>query len=145
MSILSASDSEKVLVSLTGGFDGRCNLALLDHPKENFLCYSMDARSRQIKVPEKIAYKTGINYKPIILDENFVRNYAHIFLILATYFSNGSAPISFANIYYAFNQLSSYSDVAVTGSFGSEILRPLRIEGTRLTTSPVIYSWSLEF
>ncbi|KAA3629098.1 MAG: hypothetical protein DWQ02_18610, partial [Bacteroidetes bacterium] len=122
---LYGSDAEKLLVSLTGGFDGRTNLSMLRKPKEDFLTYSYGMPgSLQIRVPQEISKKTGINYQPVYLDGTFLENYSW-YSHRSTVFSNGLAPIGFANIDYAFSRLSNYSNIAMTGLFGSEILRPL--------------------
>ena len=122
---LYSSDAEKVLISLTGGFDGRTNLAVLDCPKEEFLCYSYGMPgSKQIKVPQEIAKITGVNYQSIILDQKFLDEYYENTLI-TSYFSNGTAPVGFCNIPYSYIKLMHYSDTIITGLFGSEVLRPL--------------------
>jgi hypothetical protein len=122
---LYSSDAEKALVSLTGGFDGRANLAMLDRPTNEYKCYSYGMPgSKQIRVPQEISKKTGIPYEPIILDHEFLGQYYQNTL-KASYFSNGTAPVGFSNIPYAYEKLSKYSDTIITGLFGSEILRPL--------------------
>ena len=122
---LYANYSDKVLVSLTGGFDGRTNLAVLDKPTEKFKCYSYGMPgSKQIIVPKNISEKLGIDYEPVLLEQEFLDNYAK-FNYLASYFSNGTAPIGFGNIVYAFSRLNTYSTTVVTGLLGSEVLRPL--------------------
>ena len=122
---LYTSDVTKVLVSLTGGFDGRTNLAMLNKAPENFLCYSYGKPgSRQIEVPKLISQKLNINYTPIYLDDEFESEYkknAEKVIV----FSNGTAPISRANYPFAYKKLNSFSDLILTGLFGSEILRPI--------------------
>lgn len=129
-------DKERILVSLTGGFDGRTNVALLNNrPKNTFLTYSYGMEgSKQIKVPEDISLKTGIKYKPIYLGEDFLDSYSQNSW-LASYFSNGTAPIGFCNIPYAFKKLEHYSDTILTGLFGSEILRPLHNNGIQVNNN----------
>ena len=122
---LYANYSYKALVSLTGGFDGRTNLAVLDKPIERFKCYSYGmAGSKQIIVPKNISEKLGIDYEPVLLEQDFLDKYSQ-FNYLASYFSNGTAPIGFGNIVYAFSKLNAYSTTVVTGLLGSEVLRPL--------------------
>lgn len=122
---LYSSDAPKLLLSLTGGFDGRTNLALLRKPKKDFLAYSYGMPgSLQIRVPQEVAGKTGIQYEPVYLEGEFLDNYSK-YSHRSTVFSNGLAPIGFANIDYAFSRLSRFSSIAMTGLFGSEILRPL--------------------
>lgn len=122
---LYTSDKDKVLVSLTGGFDGRTNLAMLRKDKDDYLCYSYGMPgSRQISVPLEISEKLNIPYKPIYCDEDFVSQYINLGLKV-TEFSNGSAPYTQAVLPYAYEQLSDFSDTILTGLFGSEVLRPL--------------------
>ena len=126
---LYSAQSENVLVSLTGGFDGRTNLAMLELPYEQFKCYSYGMPgSRQITVPQEVAKKTGIDYEPIYLEQDFLDQYYEN-SVRASYFSNGTAPIGFCNIPYAYRKLRSYSQSVITGLFGSEILRPLHNVG----------------
>jgi len=129
---LYSSDAEKILVSLTGGFDGRANLAMLKRPTKEFKCYSYGmAGSTQIAVPQEISKKTGIHYESLILADEFLNQYSENTL-KASYFSNGTAPVGFANIPYAYGTLNKYSDTIITGLFGSEILRPLHNNGIQV-------------
>lgn len=122
---LYTSDKKKILVSLTGGFDGRTNVAMLRKEPEEFLCYSYGMpNSRQIQVPELIAKKLKINYQPVYCDSEFEKNYVNLGLKV-TEFSNGTAPFTQAVMPYAYSKLNSFSDTILTGLFGSEILRPL--------------------
>lgn len=122
---LYTADVTKVLVSLTGGFDGRTNLAMLNKEPENYLCYSYGkVGSKQIEVPKLISQKLNINYTPIYLNDEFEHEYIKNAEKVIT-FSNGTAPISRANYPYAYEKLSSFSDLILTGLFGSEILRPI--------------------
>ncbi len=122
---LYSEDAPKLLVSLTGGFDGRTNLSMLQRPREDFLTYSYGMPgSLQIRIPQEISRKIGIRYQPIYLKGEFLTNYS-TYSHNATVYSNGLAPIGFANIDYAFAQLSDFANTALTGLFGSEILRPL--------------------
>jgi len=122
---LYASDSEKLLVSLTGGFDGRANLALLKKDINSFLCYSYGMPgSKQIEVPKLISKKLKINYEPIYLDDKYERKHDECTLD-AIEFSNGTAPIIRSNYPYTYKRLRNYSNVILTGLFGSEVMRPL--------------------
>jgi hypothetical protein len=122
---LYAAYAEKVLVSLTGGFDGRTNLAVLQKQKENFKCYSYGMPgSKQIRVPSNIADTLNFDYQPVYLEEEYEKKYEAL-NDQASYFSNGTAPVGFGNISYCFSQLSAFSDTVITGLLGSEVLRPL--------------------
>jgi asparagine synthetase B (glutamine-hydrolysing) len=129
---LYSSDADKLLVSLTGGFDGRANLAMLERPYNSFKCYSYGMPgSKQIIVPQEISDKTGINYEPVILEQEFLDQY-YGNTLKASYFSNGTAPVGFCNIPYAYHRLANYSDTILTGLFGSEVLRPLHNNGIQV-------------
>jgi asparagine synthetase B (glutamine-hydrolysing) len=119
------SDADKLLVSLTGGFDGRANLALLKRDPSSFLCYSYGMPgSKQITVPELISKKININYEPVYLDEKYEQVHDEC-TSNAVEFSNGTAPIMRSNYPYAYKRLRNYSNVILTGLFGSEVMRPL--------------------
>lgn len=129
---LYASDSKKFLLSLTGGFDGRANLALIDRPVEDFLCYSYAMPgSRQISVPTEIAQRVGIDYRPVYLDADFEDQYEDCAL-RALFYSDGRAPLLRANYPYAYQKLREFAETAITGLFGSEILRPIRNLGGQI-------------
>ena len=120
-----ANYAHPILVSLTGGFDGRANVAMLERDPDTYKCYSYGMpNSKQIRVPQKVADHIEINYDPIYLDSDFLEQYK-LLSEQASYFSNGTAPIGFANKPYAYSILNRYSDTIITGLFGSEILRPL--------------------
>jgi asparagine synthetase B (glutamine-hydrolysing) len=122
---LYTSDSEKILVAFTGGYDGRTNVAMLDRSPEDFLCYSFGmAKSKQITIPQGISEKMGLTYRPIPLQQEFEQQYENLANEVVE-FSNGTAPIIRANYPYAFKKLKHFSTTALTGLFGSEILRPI--------------------
>lgn len=122
---LYTSDKKNILVSLTGGFDGRTNVAMIRKDPEEFLCYSYGmSHSRQIKVPELITNKLNLNYRPIYCDSEFEKSYVTLGLKV-TEFSNGTAPFTQAVMPYAYSKLNTFSDTILTGLFGSEVLRPL--------------------
>ena len=122
---LYASYSDRLLLSFTGGFDGRTNLAVINKPKDKFWAYSYGMPgSKQIEIPQSISKALATQYIPIHLNQEFIDAYARCTWD-AIYFSNGIAPVGFGNITYAFEKLCKYADTVVTGLCGSEVLRPL--------------------
>ena len=130
---LYSTDKDKLLVAFTGGFDGRTNIALLnDRDKSTYRAFSYGMPgSKQIRVPQDASSKLGIDYKPVYLEKEYVDSYLET-TKEATYFSNGTAPVGFNNIPFAYKKLNSYSDTVLTGLFGSEILRPLHNNGIQV-------------
>jgi len=123
---LYVSDAENFLLALTGGFDCRMNLSLLDRHPGDFLCYSYGMPgSRQLQVPMEIARRLSVNYVPILLNGHFEDVYKD-YALRALFYSDGTAPVLRANYPYAYERLKEFSTVALTGLFGSEILRPIR-------------------
>ncbi|MDD5362398.1 MAG: hypothetical protein PHN88_09715 [Ignavibacteria bacterium] len=122
-------DTDKILVALTGGFDGRANVAMLDKKKEDFLCYSYGMPgSRQVEIPKEICGKLKINFSPVILDEEYEKEHDGCALEAIEH-SNASAPILRSNYPYAYKKLNSFSKTIMTGLFGSEVMRPLHNAG----------------
>lgn len=129
---LHVADAKRFVISVTGGFDGRCNLALLDRDPDDFLVYSFGKPgSLQVTIPQQIARALGLHYEPILLGEKFAESYAD-WAEQAVFFSNGNASIWRANYLYAFQRLASFSAVSLTGIFGSEILRPIHNLGIQI-------------
>jgi len=129
---LHTSDHARFLLSLTGGFDGRANLAMVNRPIDDFLCYSYGMPgSRQIRIPREIEKRLHINYRPVLLDDKFERQYEDC-AKRALFYSDGTAPVVRANYPYAFKQLCGFSDMAITGLFGSEVLKPVRNLGIQI-------------
>ncbi len=126
---LYGSDAGKLLVALTGGFDGRANLAMLEKDKEDFLCYSYGMPgSRQVEIPREICSALGFNFSPVLLNADFEA--AHDSCALeAVEHSNSCAPVLRANYPYAYKKLNSFSKTIMTGLFGSEVMRPLHNVG----------------
>jgi len=121
---LYTSDADKFLLALTGGFDGRMNLALTKRSSREFLCYSYGmSGSRQIRIPIDISNGLSINYRPVYLDEGFKEKYEKCALE-ALEASDGTAPISRANFVHAFKTLCKFARVNITGLFGSEVIKP---------------------
>jgi hypothetical protein len=98
---------------------------LLKKDMNNFLCYSYGMPgSKQVEVPKLISNKIGINYEPVYLDEHYELEHDEC-TRNAIEFSNGTAPIIRSNYPYAYKKLRNYSNVILTGLFGSEVMRPI--------------------
>jgi len=111
-------------LSLTGGFDGRLNLAFVrkaDYNKMSTFSYGMRG-SNQISIPLNISSKLKFRYNPVYLDENFVRLYADLgyHSILLT---GGVTGFNRANYPYAYGEISKISRNCILGQ--CDMIRPL--------------------
>jgi asparagine synthetase B (glutamine-hydrolysing) len=132
---LYVADTDKFLLALTGGFDCRMNLALNDRQPEDYLCFSYGMPgSKQLEIPAEIARRLKLNYVAVVLDDSFEKEYEDCAL-RSLFYSDGTAPILRANYPYAFRRLNQFSDVAMTGLFGSEVMRPIRNLGIQINTN----------
>lgn len=110
--------------ALTGGFDGRLNLALIEpvhFNKMKLFSYGMPG-SRQILIPEQIAKKLSLNYEPVLLDEEFTNSYIELGLttILLTC---GITGFNRAVYPYAYDKIKNYSRSCLIGQ--CDMIRPL--------------------
>lgn len=125
---------EKFLATLTGGFDGRTVVGLSLHQGKKFETYSYGAENDpDVSIPASIAKKLGFPHHVVILDEAYARNsywqHAEQFVLK----SNGLGNLSRAHYHYALgNKLKSFRFL-VTGNFGSEIIRTMKIPGVMVS------------
>lgn len=120
--------NQPFLLGLTGGFDGRMNLALIDEQNlSNVIAYTygMDG-SKEIEIASEIARKKGIRHEIVSLGKDYESKYldmADETLLI----SDGYAPFMRCNYMYSHEILSSYSRECMTGMYGSEIIRPMHV------------------
>jgi uncharacterized protein YjfI (DUF2170 family) len=121
-----ANQVESCALSLTGGWDGRLGLAYLLHhiDRESIQLYSFGTEdSPDVVIPKFIAEKMKLNYSPIILDEEYIKN---SFLKSAKHTaleSDGNRSIQRAHYYYAMNKLSINHTSIMSGICGSNIMK----------------------
>lgn len=131
-------DRDTFGLSLTGGFDGRTVLALVDD-LPRVMAYTFGSSvSSEIGVARKVASALGIDYFPILLEKDYFRNHfidsVHEMLSL----SDGMATFRRAHYIYAFRMLQEKVNVVLTGMCGSELLRSFR--GGDVLVSPAFFS-----
>lgn len=126
---LYTSDQKRYCCSLTGGFDSRALVSALNLNKKDILFYSWGIPGcYEIRIPQIIADGTHLNYRPVLLDASFEKEYEY-FALQALFWSDGRAPFSRANHTYGYNKLSAFSDKVITGLFGSELIKPANVYG----------------
>ena len=117
------SGGRPTAVALTGGFDSRTNLALLGDRAKDFLFYSYGiADTYDMTIPQEIAQKTGLRYKPIYLHRKYQEQYSRN-ARQAIGMGDGIAEANRANYLYAFRELGKEYDSILTGLFGSELIK----------------------
>ena len=117
------SDPSRTAVALTGGYDSRTNLALLGQRASDYFTYSYGvAGTYDLSIPQAIARKLRLNYRAILLNEDYHRAYNEN-ARLAIGLGDGIVEASRANYPYAFRQLSPQYDYILTGLFGSELIK----------------------
>lgn len=114
---------ERTAVALTGGYDSRTNLALLERRAKDYFYYSYGIKGTyDLSIPQQIAKSQQLNYKSIFLDQSYLDHYDK-YADLAIGMGDGIAEASRANYPYAFHQLSPRYDYILTGLFGSELIK----------------------
>lgn len=117
--------------SLTGGWDSRLLLSyLLPDYKNQLNTYSFGApNTGDICIPEMIAKNEGFNYIPYLLDQNYLdRNFMHN-AEETIRLSNGTRNYKRAHYLYAIKQVSTISDILITGIFGDELFKVGKPQG----------------
>lgn len=124
------SDPKKTAFALTGGYDSRTNLALLNGKHSHGYYYSYGIKgSYDIKFAQKVAKKLNLNFKPFILDHRFAEDFP-VNALTAIKVGDGMVEMSRANYIHAFKEVGKDFDYILTGLFGSELIkRPTSLGG----------------
>ena len=118
-----AGDATKVCISFTSGFDSRAILSVLEKDPVDILAYSFGIPgSLNVTIPERICKQQGIRYQPILLDHEYEEVFDE-YALRALWLSDCLSTVERANYPYAFEKLADYSQVVITGLFGSELMR----------------------
>ncbi|UCG91011.1 MAG: hypothetical protein JSV97_07940 [candidate division WOR-3 bacterium] len=123
-------DSENIGIAVTGGFDGRTVLSLVDKEKQNLFLYSFGVpESVDIQIPKQIAEELSYHYFPIYLDDNYGTHLFDDYALKTILFSDGRSSLARAHYVYASHLLSGKTKVILTGNCGSELLRAVHLTG----------------
>jgi len=121
-----ANQAAGCALSLTGGWDGRLALAfLLDHMSAaDIKLYSFGTPSSpDVTIPGQIARQMGLDYQPILLDQEYLdKDYLDCARATALH-SDGYRSIQRAHYYHAMHKLSDYSGIIVSGICGSNVMK----------------------
>ncbi len=125
--------------ALTSGFDGRSIVSSCIKNKKEFIAYSFGTKeSDDVDIPLAISRKTGIDYRPILIDDKYLSEIYFDSAKQIVIESNGLSTIGRAHYHYGSEILSNRSGIMVSGNCGSELLRASHLDGV-LTTSVFFY------
>jgi hypothetical protein len=121
---------DKTAFALTGGYDSRTNLALLNGSLDENFFYSYGLEeSYDIRLAKKVAKELNLNFKAFKMDDNYAKSFdedAEIAIALG----DGASEMNRANYVYVYKDLFNTYDQILTGLFGSELIkRPTSLGG----------------
>ncbi|MBN1250643.1 MAG: hypothetical protein JXA16_00805 [Bacteroidales bacterium] len=125
-----AENSEKTAFALTGGYDSRTNLALLNGNLKDKFFYSYGIKeSFDVKISKKIASKFKLNFKSFLMDGDFEKKFDENAEI-SVGIGDGESEMNRANYIFAYKNIYKNYDYILTGLFGSELIkRPTSLGG----------------
>lgn len=128
--------SEPFCATLTGGFDGRTVVATALHQQHDFFTYSYgDPNTKDVQIPQLISRKMGFQHKSLPLNLQYTEKHfwKHGRSFLTKSFGLGN--ISRAHYHFALTSVLNKSRYLLSGNFGSEIIRCMKIPGVMTSAS----------
>jgi asparagine synthetase B (glutamine-hydrolysing) len=127
-------------LSLSGGWDGRLVLSyLIKEYKERVNLYSFGAvHSADITIPMFIAESEGLKHTPVILDDEYLKNWFLTSAINTILSSNGVRSYKRAHYLYAMKLISGISGEVISGNFGDEIFKIAEIKPSEVISSNLV-------
>jgi asparagine synthase (glutamine-hydrolysing) len=130
--------SQKIGISLTGGFDTRVIMAHANMPPGKYPCYTFGGMYRDcsdVKVARKVARACEQTHQTISLDRRFLSQFADL-AEKTIYISDGYLDVGGAPELYINRLARDIAPVRITGNHGSEVLRSMRwLKYSRPTTA----------
>lgn len=120
---------EPVALSLTGGLDSRMIMAWWKAQPNSLPCYTFGGTYRDcqdVVIARRIAQIWQQPYQVIPVGDEFLSRFAH-YAERTVYLADGSAPVYRAADLYANEIAATIAPVRMTGNYGGEILRRLRM------------------
>lgn len=121
-----AGQVEHTALSLTGGWDGRLVLAYIleNMSPDQLQLYSFGtAESQDVLIPRHIARGMSLNYKPYILDEEYLESAFVPAARDAVMHSDGYRSIQRAHYLYAMQDLATNHTSLISGICGSNVMK----------------------
>jgi len=120
---------QPVGISLTGGLDTRMIMAWWKAPADSLPCYTFGGSyrdCRDVTIARRVAKICGQPYQVIRVGDEFLSRFAE-YAERTVYLSDGCAAVNRAADLYANEIAAQIAPVRMTGNYGSEILRRLRV------------------
>jgi len=120
---------QRIGMSLTGGLDTRLIMAWWKAPPQSLPCYTFGGPYRDCQdviIARQVAKLCGQPYRVIRLGTEFLSNFAK-YAERTVYLTDGCAGVNWAPNLYANEIAAQIAPVRMTGNYGSEILRRLRM------------------
>ena len=122
---------QTVAMSLTGGFDTRIIMACADLEPRQILCYTFNGMYHDcydVVVAREIASICGQEHRTITMDDIFLKEFRR-YAEKTVWISEGMIDLSAAADLYMNEIVKEFSQVRLTGNYGSEVLRRSRLLG----------------
>lgn len=121
-------------LTLTGGFDGRTNVAAALKYRKDFSTFSYGSvDASDIIIPRRISHKLGIGYEPFLLDDRYACAYFLPNALQLVKGTDANASISRAHYLYVAKRMGQTVKYIVTGNFGSELMRAMHVSGVMVS------------
>ena len=120
---------EPIGMSLTGGFDTRMIMAWHNPPAGSLPCYTFGGKfrdCRDVTVAKHVARACGQSHKVIQVGDDFLSRFPY-YAERTVYLTDGCADVSRAPDLYVQERARTIAPVRMTGLFGDELLRQLRV------------------
>jgi len=125
---------DKFYSSMTGGLDGRTLVALALGMGKDFCVYSYgNPREKDVFIPQYICKKIGLKYYPIYLHDDFAKIHFLKNAFEGEILTEGNLRFSRAQYNFFSKKFSSKPKYIITGLFGSELLRTMRMPGNLIS------------
>lgn len=116
---------DRFAIAFTDGFDTRTILACVKKYTNSFYTYSYGTEQcSDIIIPRYISKKLNLQYKPLLINDQYVKNYSLKDGLEFIELTDGNGALNRSHYIYLARTLSQDRNYILTGNFGSELLRP---------------------
>lgn len=138
---------KQLLLSLTGGFDGRLVLAsTLKYFKGNLRLFSFGSgNSPDIKIPEDIARTESFEYQPVLTDFMYNSGEFVINALQTILGSSGTRSYRRVSNLLAMKKLGSFSPILLSGNFGDEVFKFSHLKPSEVINRNILEFVSLDY